>query len=97
MSKLTPITSDIDLYAKEIYDQLKLDGIRVNLDTRNEKISYKIRDNSMQKIPYMLIVGKQEQEDKSISIRQFGSKDQETIKLENLTDFFEKKCMMPNN
>jgi|TARA_B110000967_G_scaffold208651_1_gene261584 threonyl-tRNA synthetase len=94
---VAPITSDIDLYAKEIYDQLKLDGIRVNLDTRNEKISYKIRDNSMQKIPYMLIVGKQEQEDKSISIRQFGSKDQETIKLENLTDFFEKKCMMPNN
>ena len=61
---VAPITSDIDLYAKEIYDQLKLDGIRVNLDTRNEKISYKIRDNSMQKIPYMLIVGKQEQDQK---------------------------------
>ena len=94
---VAPITSEIDNYAKEIFDELKLNGVRVNLDTRNEKINYKIRDNSLQKIPYMLIVGKQEQEDKSISVRQFGSKDQEIIKFENLTDFFEKKCMMPTN
>ena len=94
---VAPITSEIDPYAKEIFDGLKLNGVRVNLDTRNEKINYKIRDNSLQKIPYMLIVGKQEQENKSISIRQFGSKDQEIIKFDNLTDFFEKKCMMPTN
>jgi len=94
---VAPITSEIDDYAMEIFDELKLNGVRVNLDTRNEKINYKIRDNSLQKIPYMLIVGKQEQEDKSISVRQFGSKDQEIIKFENLTDFFEKKCMMPTN
>ena len=94
---VAPITSEIDTYAKEIFDELKLNGVRVNLDTRNEKINYKIRDNSLQKIPYMLIVGKQEQENKSISIRQFGSKDQEIIKFDNLTDFFEKKCMMPTN
>ncbi|MDC1302958.1 threonine--tRNA ligase [Pelagibacterales bacterium] len=94
---IAPITSEIDNYAMEIFDELKLNGVRVNLDTRNEKINYKIRDNSLQKIPYMLIVGKQEQDDKSISVRQFGSKDQEIIKFENLTDFFEKKCMMPVN
>ena len=94
---VAPITSEIDNYAMEIFDELKLNGVRVNLDTRNEKINYKIRDNSLQKIPYMLIVGKQEQDDKSISVRQFGSKDQEIIKFENLTDFFEKKCMMPTN
>jgi threonyl-tRNA synthetase len=94
---VAPITSEIDNYAMEIFDELKLNGVRVNLDTRNEKINYKIRDNSLQKIPYMLIVGKQEQDDKSISVRQFGSKDQEIIKFENLTDFFEKKCMMPVN
>ena len=94
---VAPITSEIDPYAKEIFDELKLNGVRVNLDTRNEKINYKIRDNSLQKIPYMLIVGKQEQENKSISIRQFGSKDQEIIKFDNLTDFFEKKCKMPTN
>jgi threonyl-tRNA synthetase len=94
---VAPITSEIDPYAKEIFDELKLNGVRVNLDTRNEKINYKIRDNSLQKIPYMLIVGKQEQENKSISIRQFGSIDHEIIKFDNLTDFFEKKCMMPTN
>ena len=94
---VAPITSEIDSYANEIYNQLKSSDIRVDLDTRNEKINYKIRDNSLQKIPYMLIVGKQEQENRSISIRKFGSKDQEIIKFENLTDFFEKKCMMPLN
>ena len=94
---VAPITSEIDSYANEIYNQLKSSDIRVDLDTRNEKINYKIRDNSLQKIPYMLIVGKQEQENRSISIRKFGSKDQEIIKFENLTDFFEKKCMMPVN
>ena len=94
---VAPITSEIDSYANEIYNQLKSSDIRVDLDTRNEKINYKIRDNSLQKIPYMLIVGKQEQENKSISIRKFGSKEQEIIKFENLTDFFEKKCMMPVN
>ena len=94
---VAPITSEIDSYANEIYNQLKSSDIRVDLDTRNEKINYKIRDNSLQKIPYMLIVGKQEQENRSISIRKFGSKEQEIIKFENLTDFFEKKCMMPVN
>ena len=94
---VAPITSEIDSYANEIYNQLKSSDIRVDLDTRNEKINYKIRDNSLQKIPYMLIVGKKEQENKSISIRKFGSKEQEIIKFENLTDFFEKKCMMPVN
>ena len=94
---VAPITSEIDSYANEIYNQLKSRDIRVDLDTRNEKINYKIRDNSLQKIPYMLIVGKKEEENKSISIRKFGSKEQEIIKFENLTDFFEKKCMMPVN
>ena len=94
---VAPITSEIDSYANEIYNQLKSSNIRVDLDTRNEKINYKIRDNSLQKIPYMLIVGKKEQENKSVSIRKFGSKEQEIIKFENLTDFFEKKCMMPLN
>ncbi len=94
---VAPITSEIDSYALEIFNQLKSRDVRVNIDTRNEKINYKIRDNSLKKIPFMLIVGKQEQENKSVSIREFGSKDQEIIKIENLTDFFEKKCMMPVN
>mgnify|MGYP001362902570 FL=1 len=94
---VAPITSDIDSYAVEIQESLKRSGFRVELDLRNEKISYKIRENSLQKIPYLLIVGKKEMEEKSVTLRTFGSKDQEKIKLDNLTDFFEKKCIIPGH
>ena len=67
------------------------------MDLRNEKISYNIRENSLQKIPFLLIVGKKEMEEKSVTLRTFGSKDQEKIKLDNLTDFFEKKCIIPGH
>ena len=93
---VAPITSDINGYAKKIQSMLKNSGIRINLDLRNEKISYKIRENSLQKIPYLIIVGKKEMEEESVTLRTFGSKDQEKIKLDNLTDFFENKCIIPS-
>ena len=61
----------------------------------NKKISYKIRENSLKKIPYMLILGKKEKEEGSITLRVFGSEKQEKIKFEKLNDFFSKKCKMP--
>ena len=94
---VAPITSEIDGYAVEIREILKSSGFRVEMDLRNEKISYKIRENSLQKIPFLLIVGKKEMEEKSVTLRTFGSKDQEKIKLDNLTDFFEKKCIIPGH
>ena len=94
---VAPITSEIDGYAVEIQKTLKSSGFRVEMDLRNEKISYKIRENSLQKIPFLLIVGKKEMEEKSVTLRTFGSKDQEKIKLDNLTDFFEKKCIIPGH
>jgi threonyl-tRNA synthetase len=94
---VAPITSEIDGYAVEIQELLKRSDFRVELDLRNEKISYKIRENSLQKIPYLIIIGKKEMEEKSVTLRSFGSKDQEKIKLDNLTDFFEKKCMIPGH
>ena len=94
---VAPITSEIDDYAVEIQETLKSSGFRVEMDLRNEKISYKIRENSLQKIPFLLIVGKKEMEEKSVTLRAFGSKDQEKIKLDNLTDFFEKKCIIPGH
>ena len=92
---IAPITSEIDNYAIDIQSMLKNAGIRVNLDLRNEKISYKIRENSLQKIPYLIIIGKKEMEEKSVTLRSFGSKEQEIIKFDNLTDFFKKKCIIP--
>ena len=94
---VAPITSEIDGYALEIRETLKSSGFRVEMDLRNEKINYKIRENSLQKIPFLLIVGKKEMEEKSVTLRTFGSKDQEKIKLDNLTDFFEKKCIIPSH
>ena len=94
---VAPITSDIDDYATEVQDELKKSNIRVEADLRNEKISYKIRENSLKKIPYMLILGKKEKEERAITLRAFGSEKQEKIKFEKLNDFFEKKCKMPHH
>ena len=92
---VAPITSDIDDYAIEVKNELKKLNIRIDTDLRNEKISYKIRENSLKKIPYMLILGKKEKEERAVTLRVFGSEKQEKIKFEKLNDFFEKKCKMP--
>ena len=59
--QVIPVSPEIHFdYAKQVQDQLKAQGFRVELDSRNEKIGYKIREAQMQKIPYMLVVGDQE-------------------------------------
>ena len=94
---VAPITSDINEYAERVFLSLKNKGIRVEKDLRNEKISYKIRENSLKKIPYQLILGKNEMEDNTVTLREFGNDKQEKIKFEKLNDFFQKKCMMPSH
>ena len=94
---VAPITSDINEYAERVFLSLKNKGIRVEKDLRNEKISYKIRENSLKKIPYQLILGKNEMEDNTITLREFGNDKQEKIKFEKLNDFFQKKCKMPSH
>ena len=92
---IAPITSELNEYADEINEQLKNNGIRVQTDLRNEKISYKIRENSLKKVPYMIILGKKELAERSVTLRTLGKEDQEKINVEKLNDFFKKKCMMP--
>ena len=92
---IAPITSELNEYADEIKEQLKNNGIRVQTDLRNEKISYKIRENSLKKVPYMIILGKKELTERSVTLRTLGKEDQEKINVEILNDFFKKKCMMP--
>ena len=94
---VAPITSDINEYAERVFLSLKNNGIRVEKDLRNEKISYKIRENSLKKIPYQLILGKNEMEDNTVTLREFGNDKQEKIKFEKLNDFFQKKFMMPSH
>ena len=59
--------------------KLKADGFRVELDGRNEKIGYKIREAQMQKIPYMLVVGDQEVEGESVNVRKYGEQKSESV------------------
>jgi threonyl-tRNA synthetase len=76
---ITTITSDGDDYAHQLCQQLKEQGIRVELDLRNEKISYKIRELSLQKIPVILVVGKREAENGSVAVRRLGGEAQEVL------------------
>ncbi len=75
------ITSDADVYAKQALEALKNAGLRAEGDFRNEKISYKIREHSLQKIPVLLIIGKKEAELNQVTLRVFGKEGQETLAL----------------
>jgi len=70
------ITTEANDYAQDLLNQLREKGIRAELDTRNEKISYKIREHSLQKIPYVYVVGKREAEEKTVAIRKLGGEQQ---------------------
>ncbi|MFN7114055.1 MAG: threonine--tRNA ligase [Alphaproteobacteria bacterium] len=76
------ITSDADDYAKQVVAALKKAGIRAVLDTRNEKINYKIREHSLQKSPQIWVVGKREAEEQKVAIRRLGSDAQEVLALD---------------
>ena len=70
-----PITDAQHDYAGSLVEQLRVEGIRVELDSRNEKINRKIRDAEELKIPYMLVVGAREVEQETVSVRQHGKGD----------------------
>ncbi len=67
--KVLPISDKYMDYAKQVFDTLEEAGIRTEIDTRAEKIGYKIREAQMNKVPYMLVVGAKEEENKAVSVR----------------------------
>jgi threonyl-tRNA synthetase len=75
------ITQDADAYAREVLAALKAAGLRAELDLRNEKINYKVREHSLAKVLVMAVVGKKEAEGKSVSVRRLGSDKQESLIL----------------
>ncbi|MCA9411236.1 MAG: threonine--tRNA ligase, partial [Candidatus Omnitrophica bacterium] len=81
-ARVLPVVDEVLPYAEEVYTQLKEKGIRVELDRRNEKIGYKIRTAEVEKVPFMLIVGKREAEDRSVSLRVKSQGDLGSIPLE---------------
>tara|TARA_B100001029_G_scaffold175054_1_gene175988 strand:- start:1003 stop:2364 length:1362 start_codon:yes stop_codon:yes gene_type:complete len=89
------ITSETDNYAFEIKDQLIKNNLRTEIDIRNEKIGYKIREHSNSKIPIILAVGKKESEDRTVSIRRIGSPDTKVMKLEELINSLQTESLSP--
>jgi len=78
---VTGITSDQDNYVRAVYQQMKEQGLRAQMDLRSEKINYKIREHSHAKTPAIFVVGAREAEEKTVTIRRLGSKQQETLDL----------------
>ena len=78
---IASIISDVNDYAVEILNLLKDQGIRVEVDLRNEKISYKVREHSAKKVPIILAIGKNEMNDKTVSMRRIGSTETKILKL----------------
>lgn len=76
------ITSDADAYAEKVLGALKQQGIRAEIDLRNEKINYKIREHSLAKTPHIWVVGKREAEEGKVAIRRLGSEAQEVLALD---------------
>ena len=79
---VTTITSEADEYAKQVVELARRAGLRVDIDLRNEKINYKVREHSLAKIPALLVVGKKEAETHSVSIRRLGSDGQKVMPTE---------------
>ena len=75
------ITSDADDYAREAAAALKAQGLRVELDLRNEKVGYKVREHSLAKVPVLAVVGRREAEQKQVALRRLGSDRQQLISL----------------
>ena len=75
------ITSEAEGYAGEVVAQLRGCGLRVESDVRNEKISYKVREHSVRKVPVLIAVGKREVEERTVSIRRLGHREQRTFEL----------------
>lgn len=90
------ITQDADEYAQEAVEFLKSKGLRVESDFRNEKINYKVREHSVGKVPFILVAGRREAEERSFSIRTLGSKEQRVMSLEEAADMLAAEATPPD-
>jgi threonyl-tRNA synthetase len=79
---IATITSDADGYAREAIESARRLGLRVDSDLRNEKINYKVREHSLAKVPALLVVGRKEAAERTVSIRRLGQESQQVLPLE---------------
>ena len=93
---LTTITSNSDMAANALLEKLRSSGLRSIIDLRNEKINYKIREHSINKVPYILVLGDREVEENSVTIRRLGSKEQKTLDVDECIDFIKNESLPPD-
>ena len=91
-----PVTNDFDDYAQSVAKALKAAGLYVDTDLRNEKITYKIREHSVAKVPVIAVVGAKEKENGTVTIRRIGSDKQEVLKLDDLVKVLSQEAQMPS-
>jgi threonyl-tRNA synthetase len=90
------ITDSANDYAHEVAKTLRAAGLRVEVDTRNEKINYKVREHSVQKVPVIAVVGEREATEKKMALRRFGSKAQEIVSLDEGTAMLAHEALAPD-
>lgn len=85
--KVIPVKNEYHLdYSKEVYKLLEEKGIRVELDDREEKLGYRIREAQMKKIPYQLVLGDKERDERTVTYRQYGEQKQTTVTLDEFVN-----------
>ena len=90
------ITNNTNDYILKINSDLDKVGIRNEIDLRNEKIGYKIREHSNNAVPIIIVIGDKEQETKTVAVRYLGSKNQENLDLETFIENVKRKCLPPD-
>ena len=90
------ITDSANGYAEKVADAARAMGMRVSSDLRNEKISYKVREHSVQKVPYIIAVGGREEEAGTVALRRLGSNEQEVIDMEEALRRLHGECLPPD-
>ena len=90
------ITEDADAYAREVTAAAKRAGLRVAGDLRNEKINYKVREHSLAKVPALLVVGRKEAAERSVSIRRLGSEGQQVMPLDAALNLLAEEAVPPD-
>ena len=92
-----PISEDNNNYAKKLFEDLFKESIKCEVDLRNQKISYKIREHSLSKVPMILVCGKKEEKENTVTLRSLGSDKQQTFKREDLIKKIITQNKMPTN
>ena len=93
---VAPVTSNFDDYANKVAESLRRNGLTVKVDTRNEKINYKIREHSLVKTPVIMVVGAKEEENNTVTIRRLGSENQTVKSLDEAVKELVKEAEMPH-